>query len=135
MLSSGQAAGLGCLALRYFAKSSTLTRRVTRHGCFSPSLLAEQAVRTPRAGYHAHSGAGPTSNLDSQKLPQQEALGRWISKPGPLWRGPQVWAVSWRCSRGGGKAALCPGSSASWYFNGIEVLGCVLQGGPPLHTQ
>lgn len=38
-------------------------------------------------------------------------------------------------ARGSGKAAFSPRSSASWCFDGVEVLGCVLWGDLPLCTQ
>lgn len=50
--------------------------------------------------------------------------------------------VDLRCAQSPGDArerqwegAFCPGCSASRHFNSIEVLGCALQGGPPLGTQ
>lgn len=62
MLSPGQAAGLGCLALLDFPKTSTLTKMMVRPRSFF-SLFAgrgkgcspwlERVVRTVRAGYHA----------------------------------------------------------------------------------
>lgn len=61
-----QSAGLGHLALLYFAKTSPLTKRMTRPRSFPPSFLAEgkAPLSACGAGYHAHSGPIQVSNLD-----------------------------------------------------------------------